>query len=187
MPITPYHFGPSGLLGLLFRRWIDPVVFVAANIVVDVEVLAAYFGWSHESPHQVWHLHTLLLGCIVGGIFGLACWDLRPIRRIIEGFLRIIHVPYTATAGKMIFGGAAGIGLHILIDSIYHYDVQLFWPWRQNPLYRGVNIFRIQPDIQQGIRLACIILFLIGIVVWLGIIVRNRRRTKRKCQSSSPN
>ena len=62
MPITPYHFGPSGLVGLLFRRWIDPVVLVAANIVVDLEVLAAYFRFSHEWAHRVWHFHTLLIG-----------------------------------------------------------------------------------------------------------------------------
>lgn len=38
MPITPYHFGPDGFVGLLFKRWLDPPVFVLANVVVDLEV-----------------------------------------------------------------------------------------------------------------------------------------------------
>ncbi|NLH16888.1 MAG: hypothetical protein GX455_09940 [Phycisphaerae bacterium] len=66
MLITPYHFGPSGLLGLLCHRWIDPVVFVAANVVVNMEVLAAMFGVPAVSPHRAWHFQTLLAGRIVG-------------------------------------------------------------------------------------------------------------------------
>lgn len=70
MPFTPYHFGPSGLVGLLFRRWIDPLVFVAANIVVDVEVLLSFFRLTHESAHRVWHVHTLLVGGLSGRFSG---------------------------------------------------------------------------------------------------------------------
>ncbi len=40
MPFTPYHFGPSGFVGLVFGKWIDLPVFVLANVIVDVEVLA---------------------------------------------------------------------------------------------------------------------------------------------------
>ena len=39
MPFTPYHFGPSGFVGLVFGKWIDLPVFVLANVIVDVEVL----------------------------------------------------------------------------------------------------------------------------------------------------
>ena len=66
MPFTPYHFGPSGFLGLLLRRWIDPVVFVAANIIVDVEVLFAQ-GYP---AHQHWHWHSRLVVAAVGAAFG---------------------------------------------------------------------------------------------------------------------
>ena len=40
MPFTPYHFGPSGFAGLLFRRWVNVPVFIAANVLIDIEVLA---------------------------------------------------------------------------------------------------------------------------------------------------
>ena len=58
MPFTPYHFGPSGFVGLLLRRWIDVPVFIAANVLIDIEVIADQYiqpGWP---VHQVFHFHT---------------------------------------------------------------------------------------------------------------------------------
>ena len=77
MPFTPYHFGPSGFVGLLFRRWLDVPVFIAANVLVDIEVIADsgfnyiwplsllgdFKGFAPGYPvHQLWHFHTLLVG-----------------------------------------------------------------------------------------------------------------------------
>ena len=39
MPFTPYHFGPSGFIGLLFRKWLDVPVIVATNVLIDIEVI----------------------------------------------------------------------------------------------------------------------------------------------------
>ncbi len=178
MPITPYHFGPSGLLGLLFRRWIDPVVFVAANIVVDVEVLVSFFRLSNETAHRVWHVHTLLIGGIVGGLFGLACWDIRPVRRLIERIGRALRIPYTATVGKMILGGALGIWLHVLIDSVYHYDVQPLWPWPYNPFHRMWIGFYSEPQVRHWVRVSCLVCLVAAMVVWRWIVARSRRRLK---------
>jgi hypothetical protein len=61
MPFTPYHFGPNGFVGLLFRRWIDVPVFLAANVLIDLEVIADKHiqpGWP---VHQVWHFTHYLL------------------------------------------------------------------------------------------------------------------------------
>jgi hypothetical protein len=178
MPITPYHFGPSGLLGLLFRRWIDPVVFVAANIVVDVEVLVSFFNLSIAWAHRVWHVHTLLVGGIVGGIFGLACWDIRPVRRRIERLARAMRIPYTASARGMILGGALGIWLHVLIDSLYHFDVQALWPWPYNPFFRMWNVFYTEPRIPHWIRVGCLVCFVPAVIVWRWIVVRSKRQSK---------
>ena len=68
MPFTPYHFGPSGFVGLVFRKWIDMPVFVLANVIVDVEVLAVGLfglGWP---IHR--YCHTLLIGAVVGALWG---------------------------------------------------------------------------------------------------------------------
>ncbi|MHC4299546.1 MAG: hypothetical protein ACYS7Y_19890 [Planctomycetota bacterium] len=36
MPFTPYHFGPSGCVGLILRKWIDVPVFVLTNVIIDI-------------------------------------------------------------------------------------------------------------------------------------------------------
>ncbi len=36
MPVTPFHFGPSALIGLPLKRWIDIPVFVLANTNVQL-------------------------------------------------------------------------------------------------------------------------------------------------------
>ena len=79
MPFTPYHFGPSGFVGLVFRRWIDVPVFVAANVLIDLEVPADHFiqpGWP---VHQVWHFHTLLVGGLAGAVLGAVVYYIKPL------------------------------------------------------------------------------------------------------------
>ena len=80
MPITPYHFGPSGFVGLALRKWLDIPVFVLANVVVDIEVLVIRLlglGWP---AHR--YSHTLLIGAVVGAIWGVAAY---PLRHFLKG------------------------------------------------------------------------------------------------------
>ena len=37
MPFTPFHFGPHGCVGLPISKKINVLVFVLANVVVDIE------------------------------------------------------------------------------------------------------------------------------------------------------
>jgi hypothetical protein len=87
MPFTPYHFGPSGFIGLVFRKWIDLPVFVLANVIVDVEVLiiwAFHLGWP---IHR--YAHTLLIGAAVGALWGIAAYPLMPVFKKIMQLFRI--------------------------------------------------------------------------------------------------
>ncbi|MCE5187246.1 MAG: hypothetical protein LLF76_14080 [Planctomycetaceae bacterium] len=132
MPFTPYHFGPSGFVGLLLRRWVDVPVFAAANVLIDIEVLAdARFepGWP---VHQLWHFHTLLIGGLAGAVFGLAIYYLKPLRFLCEKSMSLLGLPGRASWHSMMLAGLLGAWLHVLIDSFYHYDVQLFWPYPFN-------------------------------------------------------
>ena len=70
MPFTPYHFGPSGFVGLVFRRWIDIPVFLLANVVIDLEPLAVILFDSGSSLHRL--CHTFLFGTVLGIILSLA-------------------------------------------------------------------------------------------------------------------
>lgn len=184
MPFTPYHFGPSGFFGLLFRRWIDVPVFVAVNVLIDVEVLADAAiapGWP---THQLWHFHTLLVGGLTGAILGALVYGIGPLRRVSEKSMAIVGLPVKATLFSMVTAGLLGAWLHVLIDSFYHYDVQLFWPYARNPV--NVWIRRVShwgyDDVQQTIRLICLIFW--GLMTGLYALLLIRRLKKKKVKLS---
>jgi hypothetical protein len=139
MPFTPYHFGPSGFVGLLFRRWIDVPVFIAANVLIDIEVIADNYiqpGWP---VHQVFHFHTLLVGGFAGAIFGLLVYYISTLRWCCEKSMSLIGLPGRATLLSMVLAGLLGAWLHVFIDSFYHYDIQIFWPYKDNTIFRWIN------------------------------------------------
>jgi len=158
VPFTPYHFGPSGFSGLVFRKWIDLPVFVLANVVVDIEVLFAE-GWPH---HRHWHWHTFLGGGLVGIVWALGAY---PLRGFFSKIMALFRLPYKSGLWKMLLSGVLGVWLHILIDSIYHYDVQPFWPWlKRNPIFALLG--------HPSILSICIVLLLAASVLYVLILNR---------------
>ena len=131
MPYTPYHFGPSGFIGLVFKKYIDIPVFVLANVVVDIEVLGISVLELGRPVHR--YCHTLLFGVVLGAVWALAAY---PLRNLFKKIMTVLHVPYQTGFRKMLISGILGVWLHVFTDAIYHYDVRLFWPSRIRPLYR---------------------------------------------------
>jgi membrane-bound metal-dependent hydrolase YbcI (DUF457 family) len=159
MPITPYHFGPSALIGLAFRRRLDVPVFVLANVAVDVEVLFHYrYG------------HTLLVGTLVGAAWGLGAY---PLRKSFQKVMAALQLPYQTGLIRMIVSGILGAWCHVLIDGAYHLNAKVFWPsafefWRiVQPILGG-------PD---GIKALCLVGWAatIGLYAW---ILRKGRKQK---------
>jgi membrane-bound metal-dependent hydrolase YbcI (DUF457 family) len=164
MPFTPYHFGPNGFVGLVFKKWLDLPVFILVNIIIDFEVL---FN-TGRFPHRVWHFHTLLVGGIVGAVFGLSLFPFRNIFRKIMNFLRLDYKP---TALKMAVSGLLGAWFHVIIDGIYHWDVQMFWPNRNyHPLWNLLS--------QPQVRYICLAFALAAIALYV-ILLALKLRKKR--------
>jgi len=130
MPVTPYHFGPAGLLGYIFRKWIDLPVFVLANVLVDIEVLLVNSMGRHWPIHRFGH--TFLIGAVIGTMWGFVAYLELP---LISRLMKKIRIPYQTSPPKMIISGILGVWLHVLIDGIYHYDVKPFWPIQKNYLF----------------------------------------------------
>jgi hypothetical protein len=134
MPFTPYHFGINALPGLVSRGRLDIFVLTAANVLIDTEVLAdSYFapGWP---VHQFWHFHTLLVGGLAGAFLGALIYGIKPFRRISQGFNSLVGFASSPTLISMILSGIIGAWLHVLVDGLYHYDVEAFWPIHGNLL-----------------------------------------------------
>ena len=158
MPFTPYHFGPSGFVGLVFRKWIDVPVFVLANVIVDIEVLVV-MHFNLEWPiHR--YCHTLLIGAAVGALWGVAAW---PLRNLFKKLMQLFRIPYKTSLSKMLISGILGLWLHILIDSAYHFDVKILWPNISISLWRMIHRHLGQEQIQT----ICLIFFLAGLVLYL--------------------
>jgi hypothetical protein len=163
MPFTPYHFGPSGFIGLVFRKWLDIPVFVLANVVVDVEVLVIWLlglGWP---VHR--YFHTLLIGAAVGAVWGIAAY---PFRHFFGKIMRILRIPYQTGFWKMVVSGVLGVWLHVVIDAIYHWDVRIFWPSNAKPLYGLIS--------QGWVKAICVAFFFAALILYtiVAIVVRQK-------------
>ena len=155
MPVTPYHFGPSRFLGLLFRKWIDIPVFILANVIVDVEVLVGVvLGLDIPIPR---YSHTLLIGAAVGALWGVAAY---PLRSIFKKIMQIFRLPYQTSLRKMVISGILGAWLHVVIDGFYHFDVHVFWP------NTTISLWQIAaPHIsKRQIEIICIVFFIAAVV-----------------------
>jgi len=169
MPFTPYHFGPSGFIGLVFRKWLDIPVFVLANVIVDVEVLIIMLfdlGWP---KHR--YCHTLLIGSAVGALWGLAAW---PLRNLFKKLMKLFRIPYKTSLPKMVISGILGLWLHILIDGVYHFDVKILWPNKSISLWKIIH-----PYIgREQIETICLIFFLAALVPYI-FAVRSFSKNRR--------
>ena len=154
MPFTPYHFGPSGFIGLTFRKWIDIPVFVLANVIVDLEVLVINFLGVGRPIHR--YTHTLLIGAAAGIIWALAAY---PMRNVFKKIMLLLRIPYKTSFWKMMISGILGAWLHVLIDSIYHWDVRLFWPSKAKPLYALVT--------KQQVQTICLVLLIPAFILYI--------------------
>jgi len=170
MPFTPYHFGPNGFVGLIFRKWLDLPILLLANVVIDIEVLFA----SGRMPHRYWHFHTSLIGGLIGVFLGLAVYFIKPICRVFALIMRFFSLEYQANLWKMVFSGLIGAWMHVGIDSLYHYDLEPFWPRRFNPIWRWAVNGPIR--IEHGdVKFFCIVFWVLAIVVYLFIVLKNRK------------
>jgi membrane-bound metal-dependent hydrolase YbcI (DUF457 family) len=165
MPATPYHFGPAGLLGYIFRRWIDLPVFVLANIIVDIEVLLVNFMHLGRPYHRL--SHSFLIGTIVGASWGFVAYLGLP---ILNWVMKKIMIPYQTNAFKMIISGILGVWLHVLIDGICHYDVIPFWPIQKNYLWQLLS--------RNQVKWICTICLAVFVIMY--VISLKKQMTKSK-------
>ncbi|UCF42622.1 MAG: hypothetical protein JSV99_08470 [Planctomycetota bacterium] len=167
MPFTPYHFGPSGFIGLALRKYIDVPVFVLANVIVDIEVLVLNLLQTGWPIHR--YAHTLLLGAAAGVICAVAAY---PLRHFFKKIMQIIRLPYQANLRKMVISGVLGVWLHVAIDAIYHWDVPLLWPGSARPLWHLVS--------QGQLKAICIAFLVAAAVLYVIIVVPHSKQNRAK-------
>lgn len=164
-------------------------VFIAANVLIDVEVIADRCfapGWP---VHQLWHLHTLLIGGIAGAIFGAIIYYLKPLRWCSEKTMSLIALPGKSTLMSMLLAGLLGACFHVLVDSLYHCDVQIFWPKGNNPIWQWARRQTgTQSNLHRHVELACSIGWGLMGAIYAFLLARQYRKKKtaleNQCKSA---
>ena len=167
MPFTPYHFGINALPGLGSRGRLDILVLTATNVLVDTEVLADGILSPGGPVHQLWHFHTLLIGGLAGATLGAVIYSIKPFRLLCRKFNTLLGFSWSPTLFSMILSGIIGAWLHVLVDGLYHYDVQVFWPIQANLLLRwayGISWLRTYV-IYQGMIRICILGWILAVIL----------------------
>jgi len=167
MPFTPYHFGPAGFLGLVFKKRIDIPAFVLANVAVDIEPLVLMIFKVEGYHHRFFH--TLIGATLAGMALAVVLF---PFRRIIAKLMNLLHLPYQTSFLKIAVWGVLGAWFHVFIDSICHWDVRPFWPGSARPFYQLVTDGQLK-YICLGFWLAAIILLLCAYIV--GIVGKAKK------------
>jgi len=167
MPFTPYHFGPSGFVGLALRKWIDIPVFILANVAVDLEPLAVILFGLNYPLHG--YFHTFLVGTVVALVWGLIAHSGKS---ILQQLMKLFHLSYETNFRKMLLSAILGIWFHILLDGQLYTDIQPFWPLKANPLYGLLSY--------NTVYLICKISFLPAIVLYIIAVASYVRKNKAK-------
>ena len=178
MPFTPLHMGPGMLVKAAMPRHFSIVVFGLTQIALDLEV--AWHLARHEYPfHTFWH--TYLGATIIAAILTVVgkpasqwiktAWN-HIATRCRDADLSV-SIPTTWVAS--IAGAVFGAYSHILLDSLFHPDIEPLQPWSATNRLRGV----VNPN---GVEAVCLVLGIAGLAWFL-----ERERRKRKANHTSGN
>ncbi len=155
MPFTPFHFGPALLFGLLFFKRLHFPTFLIANVVVDLEpLLILLFGLG--LPFHGF-FHSFLGAAILALVLGTVMLTSDKVTRKITAPLELVQ---RASAKSVFLASFAGVGMHILLDSVLYADIKPFFPLSANPFYWG------SPLAFSAIYGFCIFSFFLGIALF---------------------
>lgn len=131
MPFTPFHFGPSAVIGMPLSRYLDPFTFVLASVAIDLEPLSVMVLHLHYPLHG--YAHTFAGAALVGAVWGVSVWLCRGAleRALREGF----NIPFMPSRRKMVLSGVLGTWFHVLLDAPLYTDIKPLYPFHGNPLY----------------------------------------------------
>ena len=178
MPFTLYHSGPSALIALPLRKFIDIPVFIFANVIVDIEVLVVAFTrvqfYAGGGLHPI--AHTYLFGTLIAIVWGVlsSLFLRKPYAKLMTAF----RLDYQTNTIKIIASALLGVWFHIFVDCMYHKDLHPLYPFSMsNPLN-----FRLDATLVKDI---CRISFVPAVIFYFVIVIRRERRIRRNAPDNS--
>lgn len=155
MPITPFHFGPGGLITLASRGHVSFLAFCAANVLIDVESLYNMVT-GQLRIHTFFHTYVGAMLAAVVVVLGFY-----PARRLanllpVSPLTAWRHLPVRA----VVWGALLGAWTHVLLDSIMHPDITPLAPFSNvNVLYGAVTMGML--------HLSCLLAGVAAVAWWI--------------------
>ncbi|MBI3298194.1 MAG: hypothetical protein HYZ75_08525 [Elusimicrobia bacterium] len=134
MPVTPFHFGPGALGTVLFPRRLSFIVFMAANVAIDVETALNILRRQYPL-HGFFHsFASVPLVTAAGALLAPPLW--RALASLAGGRLAK-DLPRSTAALSCLFASVS----HVILDAVMHPDAAPFSPWSPaNPLLGAVGL-----------------------------------------------
>ena len=159
MPFTPLHMGPGMTVKAAVPRHFSIVVFGLTQLALDLEVLWYLVRWD-PPLHRFWH--TYLGATVIAIVFTVvgkpasqfikSIWNYIASRCADADLSVSVHTSWLAG----LTAAVAGAYSHILLDSMFHPDMEPFRPWSAgNRLYGLVSPMMLQ--------ILCVFLGVIGL------------------------
>lgn len=170
MPFTPFHFGPSGLIGLLLLKWVDFPTILIASVVIDIEpLLVILFNLSYPLHG---FFHSFLGATLVALLLILI---MRYFRRYFSVFMKIFKLKQDVTLNSIALGAFIGLFSHILLDAPIYVEMNPFFPIVENPFFVKNAVISVE------ISIFCIFCFLGAILIYcIRFINQFRKRNRLK-------
>jgi len=183
MPLTPFHLGPILPLKAVPSRWFSLGAFAVVQVAIDLEVLwnlATEAPVLHDQAHSLAGALVVGLACILPSKVGLTAayrWLARYLERrgdVPRGILReVVDVTWTGAMSGALIGAVT----HVALDSLMHPDVHPFAPWYPQTSFWIPGSFG-------WLHLACAVIGLAGLVLWLRRVTTAPIRTPRPWRGS---
>lgn len=157
MPFTPFHWGPTSLIGLLLFQFLDFPSFLISSVAPDVEGLYIVVFRSFMPHHGL--THTYIVASIIGIIVAVAIYSFKGLTgKIMEK----IGLYQTSSFKKILYTSILGAYSHIFLDSFLYPEMRPLYPLEGNP-FVGIASEYVRYVAVYGL---CGLSFLIGLVIY---------------------
>jgi len=154
MPLTPFHWGPSSWIGIIFFKIFDfPTLFIS-SVIVDIEPIFVILFNLNYPLHGFFH--SFLGGSILAILTAIIMYLLR---NYIKQIMAVFKLKQDSSFLKILWTSLFGVYFHLLLDSFMHTDMKPFYPLEINPFLNLISVRQIYSF--------CTWSFLIGLIAYL--------------------
>jgi hypothetical protein len=165
MPLTPYHFGPAILIGVLLFPYIDFTTILIASVILDLEPLfVILFDWP--LPLHAF-FHTYLGATIVAFLLAVVIF---PFRKYLNEIVSLFGLKQESSFWHIISASLIGTYSHVLLDSFLYSEMNPLFPLLGNP-FLGILTSGFVYNL-------CLVLGLIGFLAYMLRVLLNLRVSK---------